>query len=205
MMMLNLIINSLAHTGLTRLRRPNRQSIWLRSKQLRVKLATYSLLLASHPLQADAGWAPIVYFLDMLRLWYIVLLGLLVKVLFLRRLPKFPWEQALKAGTLLSVASFILGWIPIAVGGIIWGSLVFKTGLFTLLNQASANLADLVGLYLILPVLVLINCLIEIPLLRYFYPDVDHKQSFKLLVVANVITGLINITAVVLLQWGRMF
>lgn len=162
-------------------------------------------LLTSRPLQADAGWAPVVYFLDLLRVWYVVILGLFVKVLFLRRLPKFSWEQALRAGTLLSVASFILGWIPIFVGGIIWGSLVFKTGLFTLLNQAGSNLADLVGLYLILPVLVLINCLIEIPLLRYFYPDADHKRSFKLLVVANVITGLINITAVVLLQWGRAF
>lgn len=153
------------------------------------KLLLAGVLLNSPMLQAVNENAPRVHLSDVLRILAVILLIVFVKTVVIKYFSKFSWYASLKASTWLNLCSFVIGYPILAFMAL------FVLGPI----RYSFNLSETANQFMFLPVTTLIGCLIEIPLFRYLYPQVDRKQSFKGLVIANILTSLIYTAASILL------
>lgn len=142
---------------------------------------------------ADVVW-PALFLTGRLMAFWVIGIGLLVELFFVRWLTGFAWGKALLADILMNAASSLLGLLLIPLAGLAWESSAgivmyraFNIGTFNPITWAATFLAA-----------VCINSALETAVLRYGFKQRPFSRFFCWLSLANAISVGIALVSVLL-------
>ena len=127
---------------------------------------------------------PALFLEQRLLAWWIIGIGLVVELFFVRLLTSLSWQRSLGADVAMNVASALLGVILIPLVGIAWE--LFPARLF----EAHARLGTFnpVTWRATFAIAVLINAVLETAVLRFVFKQQNWKTLFVGLCAANTLT-----------------